>query len=183
MRNEANERGRSFEGKVAALLEELARANPGLVEITTQPELRLLNGQIKRPDFEIVYRLEQEHHELIECQSRERSSAEIADKIRNIKSLSSRNRFVFVFEEPKKLRKQHKAALESDGVNCLSFKDFVQKIKQIDLVLTMFRHAATRKSDKGTRFGTPWEELLRSLADEGPNFDRSAFTKPYRGPS
>jgi hypothetical protein len=94
-----NLRGRAFEARVYALLSRLVDRHPGFIEVHAQPEIPLLNGQIKKPDFEWVYRTEQANHELIECQSRDRSSSEIAEKIRQIKTLSSRNRFIFVFED------------------------------------------------------------------------------------
>ncbi len=100
------------------------------------------NDRLTKPDFELIYRLEQEHRELIECQSRKRSSTDIADKIRNAKSLSSRNRYVFGFEDPAGLAKEHQRVLQSDGINCLSFAEFELKIDQLDVVVSALRRSS-----------------------------------------
>jgi hypothetical protein len=121
---------------VAECLHGLARAHPEAVEVLVQPTQHLLNQESARPDFELVYVLDQKHHELIECQSRSRSSTAVADKIRKIKALSNRNRFVFVFEDGDALGPEHKRILESDGVMCLTFEEFQRKITQLDVVLS-----------------------------------------------
>ena len=117
--HESNDRGLAFEKRVQSLLLTLANDHSAFVEVTSQIEIQLLNGQVRKPDFELVYRIDQEHHELIECQSRDRSSLEIADKIKTIKALSARNRFIFVFEDYSKLSDEHRRVLEVDGVTSL----------------------------------------------------------------
>jgi hypothetical protein len=187
----ANRRGQEFEARIFAILDGLQKAHSGFVEINVHPEIKLLNGQVKRPDFELVYRIEQEHRELIECQSRDRSSSEIANKIRNIKSLSARNRFVFIFEDFARLGVEHRIALESDGVNCLSFDDFTRKISQIDLVLCFVKQSL-RGSErrKPLVWSRMWDEMRNELTCRRPEdshsrqaFDSLANKKPYEGPS
>ena len=171
-----DDRGKLFEETVFAVLRRLVLKHPGFVEVTPQVEIKLLNDQTKRPDFELVYRIDQEHRELIECQSRERSSSEIAEKISRIKSLSSRNRFVFIFEDIEKLRPEHRRVLESDGVNCLSLEEFRSKIDQIDLVLTQLRRPNVFRRGIQKLTDT-WEDLIDALNTDNRN------QPPYRGPS
>lgn len=151
----SNDRGSSFEAAVFAQLIGLADAHPGFVEVHKQPELRLFEGRICRPDFELVYRTDQEHHELIECQSRNRSSFDIADKIRTAKLLSSRNRFLFVFEDLPNLGGHQRSALENDGVPCLSLGDLSRKLAQINVVVR-----AMKFSGVGSQ---AWPDLMLTL--------------------
>lgn len=140
-----------------------------------QPEIVLLNAQVKKSDFELIYRLDQEHRELIECHGRERSSSEIAEKIRQVKSLSSRNRFVFVFEDISKSSDEHRRVLEADGVNCLSPDNFDRKLAQIDSVVGLLK-----------KHSTAWNDAISSLRkkDRTDSIYGTKFQDPpYRGPS
>jgi hypothetical protein len=182
--NSALVKGKRFEDKVGSLLKALADEHPGFVRVNVQPSIDLYNGQVKRPDFELVYLLDQEHRELIECQDRERSSQDIIDKIRAIKALSPRNRFKYVFGT--RLGKRHRAALESDGVGCLSMKDLTDWIVQMDSLLSMHELLAGQAFLSGP--GTPsqggvWEATLHgALRHSRLKPDANGFDI-YRGPS
>lgn len=146
-------RGKRFEATIEKMLRELEAKYPGFVEINTQLSITLFTSEERRPDFELVYRLEQEHRELIEVQSRNRSSSQIVDKIRSIKAHSSRNRFCFVFDDPECLSSEHKNALEGDGVMCLSPSEFATKLQQLDEVLA----AVTNRDGKKL---AEWREVF-----------------------
>jgi hypothetical protein len=174
-------RGGRFETEIGRLLEALAHSHRGLVDVNVQPEVRLLSGAVKRPDFELVYRLEQEHRELVEVQSREHSSAELAAKIKLIKSLSSRNRFVFVFEHVDALSATHRRELEQDGVQCLSPDDFRQKLRQLDAVLVALKNSA-RVNDADVSTRQPgFLELMQSLLKTSSSTYRTRSGRIGRG--
>ncbi len=200
MGQEKHFRGKAFESRVGALLNKVAARHPGFIEVVAQPEIVLLNSQMKRPDFELIYRLDQEHHELIECQSRDRSSPEIAEKIRQIKSLSSRNRFLFVFEDISSLSGEHRKVLEGDGVNCLSPEDLEAKLRQLDSVVGLLKGALSpdvlttlrnhpKKSDlwvsaiRALLNQETGETRRRRIYDDSSEVMRSDDWSPYRGPS
>lgn len=119
--SEQNEKGRTFEVAIGRLLDFLATNHPDMVEVTHHPRLELHNGESVIPDYELVYDLGfQKDHRLIECQNRERSSSDIVHKIRHVKSLSGRNRFVFVYAEEDFLTKATRHSLEADGISFYS---------------------------------------------------------------
>jgi len=125
-----NDIGTAFEGVVADLLGLLKAEHPALVEIRHQPRLRLYNGDIVIPDFELSYAMpHQRDLRLLECQSRQKTSQDIARKIRDIKGLSSKNRFMFLYRShlPTSVRE----SLEADGVvyfSLFEFADFMRRL-------------------------------------------------------
>ena len=129
-------RGIVFEHRVRHLLETLKKEHTKLVEVTYQPRLLLHSGEEVIPDFELCYDLGfQKDARLIECQSRNRSSSSIIHKIRHIKSLSSRNRFIFVYEDEDYLSEPTRKSLASDGVSFYSYDEFKTFIKRLDLAM------------------------------------------------
>lgn len=128
-----NSRGYKFEERVKDLLCQLSSRYPDHVTVNKQPTLELFNGDKLRPDFELKYNLGF-HIEanLIECQSRNNSSLDIVHKIRNAKSLSRRNRFLFVYENSNFLSHSNEMSLRSDGINCYSFDEFITYIYLLD---------------------------------------------------
>jgi hypothetical protein len=194
-------RGQAFERRVLRILEDFAARHPGFVEIISQPEVPLTDGEVRRPDFELTYWTDQEHRELIECQSRKRSSTQLADKIRAIKAQSARNRFIFVFEDTARLSRLHRAALEGDGVPCLSVDDLRQKIAQLDGVIGLLESKIPDLLqsllhgiflDRSELWRTAIEraqadaEAARGSTARAEGSSASGpktFRKPYRGPS
>lgn len=142
--DKSNSRGQSFENRVRKLLEDLRDRHTDSVEIEYQPELHLHTGETVYPDFELMYDLGfQKDARLIECQSRKRSSSAIVHKIRHIKSLSTRNRFIFVYEDEAFLSESVRSSLEADGVSFYAVKDFEAFIASLDKTLTDMSVGAT----------------------------------------
>jgi hypothetical protein len=129
-------RGRAFEGRVLKLLDWLKQRNPERSNFLYQPRVRLSNGEILIPDFELRYDAGyQEDRRLIECQSRDRSSQDIVHKIRHAKSLSAKNRFILVYEVEEFLREPTRLALAADGIVFYSFQQFETFIERLDVTL------------------------------------------------
>src|SRR5262249_33430776 len=82
------------------------------------------------PDFVLEYDMPEARHVItIECQDRQRSQKDIANKIRTMKSLSPRNRFLFVHGD--QLPKATGKALEADGTPYVSYEEFVDFIADL----------------------------------------------------
>lgn len=127
-------KGKDFESRVSTVLEELRQRHPALVEVLAQPHLTLNDGGEVIPDFDLKVDLTFERAGyIIECQDRRRSSAQIAHKIRHVKSLSSRNRFIFIYASS--IPAATRRVLDADGVVVMSFDEFVAYIGRLDLVL------------------------------------------------
>lgn len=133
MSDDAN-KGKAFERSVRDVLFALRDKYPDLVRVIEQPRLGLYDGQEVIPDFDLQFDLIfEESRYLIECQDRSRSAPQIAQKIKYMKGLSSRNRFIFVHgaEIPEATRK----ALEADGVVEMSFEEFVSFVARLEIQL------------------------------------------------
>ncbi len=119
-------RGRKFENRVAQILMTLVKIHPVTVAVTEHPRVTLpYRRRPREPDFELVYRLpHQTSHRLIECQSRNVSKTDIVDKIRSMKILSEKNRFIFVYENPGSVKKSLREDLEPDGIVHYDFEEF-----------------------------------------------------------
>jgi hypothetical protein len=131
----ATARGKTLEDHIDASLRHVAAGHPGLVEVRVHREIALLSGTAKRPVFELIFRLEQEHRELIAVQGHDPSPAELLVNVRIMKNFSPNSRFVFVFEAVDSFSPAHKLELEQEGVECLSPAEFDQKLKRLDDVL------------------------------------------------
>lgn len=141
---DSNRIGKDFESKVFGVLLTLSGKHPEHVVVKEQPRFLLHDGQEVFPDFEICFQLSYETGKyLIECQSRKTSSPQIAQKIRYMKSLSARNRFIFIHEQD--ISNSTKSALRSDGVMVLRFEEFVAYIAKLDRHLTVQREAQEKK--------------------------------------
>lgn len=133
---ESHARGAAFENRVRGLLESLQSDHPGIAKISRHPRLQLQSGEIVIPDFELEYDLGfQKDVRLVECQSRQRSSADVVHKIRHVKSLSSRNRFIFVYEDADFLDSPLRASLDADGITFYSYDEFETFIQRLSLAL------------------------------------------------
>lgn len=129
-----SQKGKDFETKVRDVLYELREKHPDVVRINEQLHLELYDGQEVIPDFELQFDLLfQEGRYLIECQHRKRSSPQIAQKIKYMKGLSSRNRFIFVYAT--NIPQSTIKALRADGVLQMAFENFVLFIKRLDIQL------------------------------------------------
>ena len=126
-------RGKEFEDLIFNLLSCLKKQNPGnidttpgAVEVICHPRIKLYNSEILISDYELISRTHHSvDHHLIECQDRKRSSQDIVHKIRHMKSLSSRNRFIFVYKDKGYLSDAIKNSLKSDGIISFDLDGFV----------------------------------------------------------
>jgi hypothetical protein len=127
-------RGTEFENLVGCLLELLRLQHPQAVTVKRHPHIDLQNGTFTVPDFELICNFQyQIDHRLIECQDRERSSQDIAHKIRTVKALSSHNRFILVFKDHDYLSAAVRQALSADGVAyyfLFEFAVFLERLSQ-----------------------------------------------------
>lgn len=132
MTDDALQKGKDFEVRVAEVLATLCDMHPTRVRVREQPRLELNGGGFVVPDFEVQFDLLfEEGRYLIECQNRKRSSPQVAHKIRHIKGLSSRNRFIFVHAADIPEATRH--ALETDGVMVMSFEQFASFVARLEL--------------------------------------------------
>jgi hypothetical protein len=133
-----NDRGKAFEDKIGAALDVLVSQCPESVQVRKQPLIRLHNGEVLKPDFELVYT--QPPHQnirIIECQSRSKSSHDIVHKIRQMKILSPHNRFIFVYETPDFLSASVRRNLDSDGIVYYSYEEFSHFILELGMSLKL----------------------------------------------
>lgn len=134
MSSESPKKGRRFEDQVGAVLEILSASHPDAVNVVRQPCFSLHDGQEVTPDFQLQFELPFEvGHYLIECQDRKRSKPDIAQKIRCIKALSPRNRFIFVYSST--LPAATRRALDADGVLVMNLDDFSAFLARIEVTL------------------------------------------------
>ena len=123
----------------------LRRRNPSFFSFVYQPRIRLHSGQLVIPDFEIRYDLGfQKDARLIECQSRNRSSNDIIHKIRHIKSLSSWNRFILVYEEKEFLASTTRWVVQADGIVAFSFEELERYLSVMEELLTLRKEHSER---------------------------------------
>lgn len=145
MSSESPQKGRRFEEQVGTLLETLRASHPDAVKVATQPRFTLHDGQEVTPDFHLQYELPHEvGHYLIECQDRKRSKSDIAQKIRYIKALSPRNRFIFVYAS--NLPEATSRALDADGVLVTSLDDFAAFLARLEVTLSAVKDAKEKAS-------------------------------------
>ncbi|HVT18363.1 MAG TPA: hypothetical protein VHQ90_19580 [Thermoanaerobaculia bacterium] len=122
-----NQRGIAFEEKVSVALENLRFLCPQLVQVRRWPVVKLHNGVELRPDFELIY-MQPPHRNLrlIECQSRNKSSHDVVNKILRMKGgHSPRNRFILVYEDPQYLSTAVREDLDSAGILHYSYQEFL----------------------------------------------------------
>jgi hypothetical protein len=131
----ANDKGKAFEAKVEQVLRALLADHPNRVRLYVQPSLPLYDGEAVRADFDLRYDLPMgESRQLIECQIRKRSSKQLLHKIRYLKSLSARNRVIYV--HGRGITKKTRRAYENDGVLVMSLKEFCAYVVKLSDLLT-----------------------------------------------
>ncbi|ULJ72987.1 hypothetical protein [Rhizobium gallicum] len=119
----SNSKGTEFEGQVWDVLTTLRESNPECIEIVDHPNFKLFNQEEVIPDFEIKIKHGYiEDWYLIECQNRNRSDKELFRKIRHVKNLSRRNKFIFVHGS--EISVEVRRSLDSDGIIVMSFQEF-----------------------------------------------------------
>ena len=129
------------------------------IRIVRQPKLELNDGSVVIPDFEIQFTLVfEEGRYLVECQNRKRSRAEIAHKIRYIKNLSSRNRFIFVYGT--NLPEATRRVLDADGVVVMSFEEFASFVARLDAQVRL------QEAEEQIHFDKMFRKYFRG--DRGP---------------
>jgi hypothetical protein len=142
-----NSKGSDFEREVGDLLRSLESDFPLRVKVTAQPDFPDA-PRPHRADFELEYKLGGlTHVHLIECQNRNRSSQEIADKIYAVRGTSERNRYIFVYKDEDFLGEGVRRRFEEMGVLFFDFAKFKsQFIEQLaaDLALHAIGLAATK---------------------------------------
>jgi hypothetical protein len=164
MSSESPKKGKHFEEQVGAVLETLRARHPDVVKVAKQPRFTLHDGQDITPDFHLQYELPHEvGHYLIECQDRKRSKSDIAQKIRYIKALSSRNRFIFVFSS--NLPEATRRALDADGVLVTSLDEFSAFLARLEITLS-----AVKAAEGTSAISTLLESSLEKLCE--PNMHR-----------
>ncbi|HEX3555113.1 MAG TPA: hypothetical protein VIA62_17965 [Thermoanaerobaculia bacterium] len=178
--NEANQRGKEFEDLVAGCLGLLISRHPKTVEVKHHPHLDLQNGTFVIPDFELTCTFpHQIDRRLIECQSRTKSSQDIAHRIRTIKSLSPRNRFILVFRDADYLSAAVKQALDADGVVCyplLEFAAFLSKLSDALTAQAANEQAATKEAVAAKRVAVKQAAAAKRAAAK-----EAATKEPPRG--
>lgn len=140
-------KGYEFEDGVEGILKMLAAKYPERARYRKNPKLRLLDGQHVYPDFEFEYELPHKRDRyLVECQDRKRTSRDIVNKIRAIKGLSSKNKFIFVHANS--LAQATMEALASDGVMVMTRDEF-----SIFVSMIMHTLAALAQDDDDDDYG------------------------------
>jgi hypothetical protein len=135
MPSKSVDRGRAFEIEIRDVLLAFQAEHTERVQVDDHSRMTLHDGQEVIPDFVLVYEMPDSQHVItIECQSRERSQKDIANKIRTMKALSNRNRFFFVYRDhlPEATRK----ALDADGTATLSYSGFVNYIAKLSAMIS-----------------------------------------------
>jgi hypothetical protein len=128
--------GQEFESMVESVLRLLQSLHPGVAEVRRHPHLSLYNSVEIIPDFELVYRLpHQVERRLIECQDRDTITHDIVRKIKDARTLSDRNRFIFVYSDRSALSDAVRRDLDSAGIVHYDFADFVAMIFQLNRTL------------------------------------------------
>jgi hypothetical protein len=138
--NNSNMRGREYEEIIGDLLNCLCKrylgnteTTTGTIEVKRHVEIKLHNSEVVIPDYELVCRLDHIRESyLIECQDRKRSSMDIVHKNRHIKSLSSKNVFVFVYKDDNYLSMAIRESLKNDGIIHYSLKEFIVFLSQLN---------------------------------------------------
>ncbi len=160
-------KGKAFESMVDEVLTELQALHPGSIKVRRQPRINLYDENIVIPDFELRCLLPFAHQGyLIECQNRQRSKPDIAHKIRYVKSLSRRNKFIFVYLDS--IPATTKSVLLADGVLVMAFSDFVSFIGGIEYNLSAVQEKDTSNNTVRTRARRRPRPGEHHDEDEGP---------------
>lgn len=136
----SNSKGRDFEREVHDILLNLATRFPDYVKVSSQRDFpAAVSLRPHRADFEFEYRVGAlTHRHLIECQNRNRSSHEIADKIYAVRGTSNRNRYILVYKDADYLSRPVQKRLTDMGVLQFQFesfrRDFIEQL-EADLAL------------------------------------------------
>lgn len=115
--------GYGFEREVEAALRNLEWKFPDVIRVSAQPAFL---GALRphRADFELEYKLGGlTHQHLIECQNRNRSSHEIADKIYTVRGTSDRGRYILVYKDSEYLSETVAKRLKEMGVLCFDLEN------------------------------------------------------------
>jgi hypothetical protein len=118
------EKGYDFEHDVETVLRELEKKFPERVKVTAQREFRHV-PRPHRADFELEYKLGGlTHQHLVECQNREKSSYDIADKIYTVRGTTDRNRYILVYKDSGYLSEPVAKRLKEMAVLCFDLEQF-----------------------------------------------------------
>jgi len=124
----------NFENAVVGVLEMLRAEFPSRVCLSKQPRICLQNEEIVIPDFEIAVDLPHVYSKyLIECQDRKKNSKSIIHKIQYMRTKSSRNKFIFVYNN--KISKGTETSLRNEGVIVLSLAGLVEFTDRLKITL------------------------------------------------
>jgi len=149
------DKGKAFERMVSLVLGELKTRHLERVNFVEQPRISLYDGRVVIPDFDLRYRMHHaEERFLIECQDRDRSRPDISDKIRTTKSLSRRDKFIFIYAET--IPNSTAVALESDGVLVMKFNEFVDFVAGIDMNLSAIETQAKAAAEQARGAYSHW---------------------------
>jgi hypothetical protein len=183
------QKGYEFENQVELVLRKLEKKFPDRVKVTPQRDF----SNVSRPhrvDFELEYKLgglTQQH--LVECQNRDRSSYDVADKIYAVRGTSDRNRYIFVYKDRDYLSEPVAKRLKDMGVLCFDFEGFKAWCIQLEADIALHQLGLEVNSDpeliKMIRDGMRTGKLekpfdLPKLRDSGAKYDYSRPNPPDR---
>jgi len=174
-------KGRDFERQVHDALLRIEARFPECVKVTAQSAFSTaVSGRPHRADFEFEYKLGGlTHQHLIECQNRNRSSHEIADKIYAVRGTSDRNRYILVYKDAEYLSPPVQERLTRMGVLHFTFKafkrDFLDQL-EADLALRRIGLLVYRWP---VRLLQKLMELFRSNDDAGGLNSNTARHAPW----
>jgi len=128
----SHRKGQRFESRVKNILERLAARFPETIQIKTQA-LHDAAPRRHRPDFELEYELGGlRHQHLIECQDRDAYAYDLSDKIYTVRGTTSRNRYIFVYNNANFVGSPQEKRLRDMGVlifNLQSFEEFLGQLE------------------------------------------------------
>lgn len=177
-------KGYEFESEVEKILRHLEGKFPNRVKITAQPDFPGA-ARPHRADFELEYQIGGlAHRHLIECQHRERSSHEIADKIYAVRGICDRHRYIFIHKDKDYLSKRVQLRFMRMGVLCFDFAAFQGFITQLEADIALHEIGLEAVKDEGLKqkkrltLRTEKEDRLGMLMKSAVKYNPSRSNPP-----
>ncbi|MEA2561256.1 MAG: hypothetical protein QOH06_2760 [Acidobacteriota bacterium] len=171
----ASAKGRDFELKVKALLDNLVAKFPHVVTVGMQVADNNAPRPY-RPDFELEYHLGGlRHRHLIECQDRDSYSYDLADKIYTIRGTTERNRYIFIYKNRAFRGTPQERRLHEMGVLTFDLTGFHKFITQLKADLALRQLGLLALGDQFVlQGGASLTELRRMAFKNNPKLDSPA---------